>query len=74
MAKQPEFPKGPMSRKELAESNEQLSRMSMTALQDFYYAAHYRCQSEKGYFPAPCAVQELVQAWKQLRSSNGGKA
>ncbi len=65
MARRPEVhPATVLTRKELAALNEQLSRMSMTALKDFYCAAHYRCRSEKGYFPAPRAIQELVQVWK----------
>ena len=41
--------------------------MSVTGLQDFYRTAHYRCRLEGEQVPEARAMQELVQAWKQMR-------
>jgi hypothetical protein len=63
-------PTNVLTRSELAELNLRLSRISVTALQDFYHAAHYRCRCDMGYFPNARAIQELVQAWKQLKKGS----
>jgi hypothetical protein len=39
----------------------------MTALDDFYFTAYYRCKYEHGKIPSVRAIQELVQTWKALR-------
>jgi len=42
--------------------------MSLTGLADAYYAAWLRCKMEPGGKPPRAAfIQELVQAWKELR-------
>jgi hypothetical protein len=42
--------------------------MSLTALYDAYYAAWTRCKVEQnGKPPRARFIQELVQAWKELR-------
>lgn len=43
--------------------------MSLTALEDFYRAAYYRCRLESAGIPPARSIQELVQAWKALRPS-----
>jgi hypothetical protein len=70
MVRRPELRTNAMSRQELAELNVRLSRMSVTALQDFYHAAHHRCRCDMGYFPNARAIQELVQVWKQLQKGS----
>ena len=51
-----------------------LSEISFTALYDAYYAAWARCKMERdGKVPKARFVQELVQAWKQLRKSGAPK-
>jgi hypothetical protein len=56
MVRRPELWTNAMSRQELAELNVRLSRMSVTALQDFYHAAHHRCGCDMGYFPNARAI------------------
>ena len=41
--------------------------MSGTAVEDFYRSAHMVCRIGPGHFPSARAIQELVQAWKQMR-------
>ena len=56
-----------LTRKELADLQRRLSMMSVTAVQDFYRSAHLVCRIGPGHFPSARAIQELVQAWKQMR-------
>jgi hypothetical protein len=67
MARRPRPPDEALSRKELAELQHRLSMMSVTAVQDFYQSAHMVCRIGPGHFPSARAIQELVQAWKQMR-------
>jgi len=58
----------PLTQKQLAELRGKLSQMSVTAVRDFYHAAWIRCGLErKGGRPRASAIQELVQAWKEMR-------
>jgi hypothetical protein len=57
-----------LSREHVDELARNLSHMSMNAVLDFYQRAYRDCRIINSHtFPAPRAVQELVQAWKQLR-------
>lgn len=57
-----------LSREHLEELGYNLSHMSMSAVLDFYQRAYRDCRIINSHtFPAARAVQELVQAWKQLR-------
>jgi hypothetical protein len=70
MARRPDFSKREdmMTRKDLKALAESLSRLSQTAVLDFYQQAYRDCRIvNSSTFPSPRAVQELVQAWKQLR-------
>jgi hypothetical protein len=69
MARRPEVAnlKDVLSRDDLAELQQKLSRMSVTGLQDFYRTAYFRCRLEGERLPQARAIQELVQAWKQMR-------
>ena len=60
-------PEEVLSPKDLNALRERLRMMSGTAVQDFYRGAHLACQVGLGHFPSARAIQELVQAWKQLR-------
>jgi hypothetical protein len=63
-----------LTRDELVELRTRLERMSVTAVHDFYFSAHLRCQLKRdGELPAPRDIQELVQAWKQIRSWSSPK-
>ena len=57
-----------LSKDELVALQKKLANMSVTALHDFYFAAYFRCKYEHGNLPSPRAIQELVAAWKALRS------
>ena len=40
--------------------------MSESGLQDFYRRLHEECRLDGEKLPSPHAMQELVQAWRQL--------
>ena len=57
-----------MSEADLKALAETLSRLSMPAVLDFYQQAYRDCRIiNSRTFPQARAVQQLVQAWKQLR-------
>ena len=56
-----------LSPTDLAELKQRLSMMGVSAVQDFYRSAHAVCRIGPGHFPSARAIQELVQAWKQMR-------
>ena len=56
-----------LTKEQLQEVRRKLAEMSGTAIHDFYRSAHYRTQWKQDRLPPPRAIQELVQAWKQLR-------
>jgi hypothetical protein len=57
-----------LSREHLDELARNLSHLSMSAVLDFYQRAYRDCRIINSQtFPQARAVQELVQAWKQLR-------
>jgi len=67
MARRPQPPDEVLNRAELAQLRRRLSMMGISAVQDFYRSAYTVCRIGPGHFPSSRAVQELVQAWKQLR-------
>jgi hypothetical protein len=67
MARRPRPPEEILSQQDLAELQTRLSMMSTTAVQDFYRYTHNTCRISLGHFPSPRAMQELIQAWKQMR-------
>jgi hypothetical protein len=44
-----------------------LPTMSITGVRDFYFSAYLRCRLDGEEVPSARAIQEFVQAWKQLR-------
>ena len=56
-----------LSRDDLAALGSSLARLSASAVRDFYERAYRRCRLTSRDFPPARALQELVQAWKQLR-------
>jgi hypothetical protein len=57
-----------MSETDLKALGETLSHLSMPAVLDFYQQAYRDCRIiNSSTFPPARAVQQLVQAWKQLR-------
>jgi hypothetical protein len=67
MARRPKAPEEILTEKELKALRERLTMMRGTAVQDFYRGAHLACRLGPGHFPTPRSIQELVQAWKQMR-------
>ncbi len=70
MARRPDLGKREetWSRKDLDEIRHNLSLLSEHGVREFYQRAYRECAIINSQtFPAPRAVQELVQAWKQLR-------
>ena len=59
----PDFTDKPLSVEELAELQRKLKGMSVTAVQDFYHAAHWQCRLDTR-LPKARAIHELVAAWK----------
>jgi hypothetical protein len=60
-------PQQKLSEAELAELRRVLSEMKEHELRSFYTDAYRRCELHECRFPSPRSIQELVQAWKQLR-------
>ena len=67
MARRPRPADEVLSRRDLAELRSRLSMMGQSAVEDFYRKAHMVCGIGPGHFPSGRAIQELVQAWKQMR-------
>jgi hypothetical protein len=56
------------TREDLKEITRNLSLLSEHGVREFYRRAYRECRIINSHsFPAARAVQELVQAWKQLR-------
>jgi hypothetical protein len=70
MARRPDLEKHEeiWSRKDLDEMQHNLSLLSEQGVQEFYQRAYRECAViNSRTFPPARAIQELVQAWKQLR-------
>jgi len=70
MARRPDLAKQEeiWNRKDLDEIMHNLSLLSEHGVREFYQRAYRECAIiNSRTFPSPRAMQELVQAWKQLR-------
>ncbi len=69
MARRPDFNQHEetLSREDLKGLSQSLAHLSVSAVRDFYERAYLKCRITGRDFPQPRAIQELVQAWKQLR-------
>ena len=70
MARRPDLAKQEeiWNRKDLDEIMHNLSLLSEHGVREFYQRAYRECTIiNSRTFPSPRAMQELVQAWKQLR-------
>ncbi len=70
MARRPDFSKREdiLTPDDLKALNESLAHLSMHSVLDFYQQSYRACRIiNSSTFPTPRSVQELVQAWKQLR-------
>jgi hypothetical protein len=57
---------GPLTKEQLLALRVRLSKMSWTAVRDFYHASWTLCKIERDEAPRAAFVQQLVQAWKEL--------
>jgi hypothetical protein len=70
MARRPELgkPTESWTREDLQEIMHNLSLLSEHGVREFYQRAYRECAIINSHtFPSARAIQELVQAWKQLR-------
>jgi hypothetical protein len=68
MARRPELGEEKIwSSEELKEIARNLALLSAQGVREFYERAYRECRISGRDFPPARAVQELVQAWKQLR-------
>src|SRR4051812_12019514 len=68
MARRPEVGEEKIwNREELKEITHNLALLSVQGVREFYERAYRECRISGRDFPPARAVQELVQAWKQLR-------
>ena len=70
MARRPDLgkPTESWTREDLKEIMHNLSLLSESGVREFYQRAYRECAIINSHtFPSPRAIQELVQAWKQLR-------
>jgi len=56
---------------QLVELRSQFGAMSLNELEIFYRATHNACRYSGIRVPSPRIMQELVQAWKELRKVRG---
>jgi len=56
-----------LSREDLQQLRHSLAHLSMSAVRDIYQRVYQECRITSRDFPPARALQELVQAWKQLR-------
>ena len=57
-----------VNRQDLIELNRRLASISVTAVRDLYHTAYFACRLDGDHVPSARTIQELVQAWKQMRS------
>jgi len=57
---------GPLKKEQLDALRLRLSKMSVTALWNFYHACWSMCKPDRREPPSASFVQQLVQAWKEL--------
>lgn len=56
-----------LSRDELKEIRDNLTRMGIAVIRQAYHTAHSRCRMVNDGVPSVRSIQELVQTWKALR-------
>jgi hypothetical protein len=62
---------GPLSKEDLIQIRQRLARMAMGELRQWYQSAYDLCRLEEGRTPKAAFIQQLVQAWKELRRRAG---
>jgi hypothetical protein len=56
----------PLTEDELKQLRRNLALMSEAGVESAYNEAYKQCAIKGGRLPRPTAIQQLVQAWKQL--------
>lgn len=68
MARRPDLEKERiLTREDLKNLRHSLAHLSLHGVQDFYRRAWEECRLTSREFPSAHVIQQLVQAWKQLR-------
>lgn len=56
----------PLNDDELAQLRQNLARLSEAGVESVYRDAYKSCEMKGGKLPRAVAIQQLVQAWRQL--------
>ena len=56
----------PLTEPELQELRQNLARLSESGVENAYREAYRQCELRGNQLPKPVAMQQLVQAWRQL--------
>jgi hypothetical protein len=56
----------PLTPEEVKQLRENLARLSEAGVENAYVEAYKACEMKAGRLPRPVAIQQLVQAWRQL--------
>ncbi len=68
MARRLDFkPEEILTAAQLKDLSQRLAHLSTSSVRDFYNRVYAECRITSRDFPPARALQELVQAWKQLR-------
>jgi len=57
----------PLNEEQLSELRQNLAKLSESGVENAYQQAHKDCEMRGGQLPKAVAIQQLVQAWRQLR-------
>jgi hypothetical protein len=67
MARRSDASKEVLNREELKDLRHRLAHLSGSAVRDFYESCYLACRLARDHIPTARQIQELLQAWKQLR-------
>jgi hypothetical protein len=56
----------PLSEEQIKQLRLNLSRLSESGVEDAYKEAYRQCELKSDRLPTPVAIQQLVQAWRQM--------
>src|SRR5436190_3894378 len=56
----------PLTEEELQQLRQNLARLSESGVENVYREAYVACELKGTRLPKPVAIQQLVQAWRQL--------
>jgi uncharacterized protein YqeY len=56
-----------LSREDIKQLRDNLAHLNESGVRDLYQRAHRECALIGSNFPDALSIQQLVQAWKQLR-------